>query len=214
LTPHRMEQTYLEHPSEEILERFALSQSSDEELDVTETHILACETCVTRLESLEIQIAATRLALQEIHKDEVARAYARQNTTWRNWLTMPRLSLLGAAAALALVLSVAPRTLFLHAPVAQVSLTAYRGIESAAVPKNHPLHVRLNANDLDQQTVNVALVDERGSQVWEGAARVQQNEVDVNVPGISEGGAHFFRLYAPQSNGEAELLREFSFQVK
>jgi hypothetical protein len=209
-----MEQTYLQHPSEEILERFALEQSNEAELDFTETHILACETCVTRLETLEIQIDATRLALQEIHKDEVARAYARQNATWRNWLTMPRLSMVGAAAALALVLSVAPRTLFLHAPVAQVSLVAYRGVESASVPKNHPLHVRLNANDLDQKTVNVALVDEGGSQVWEGAARVQQNEVDVNVPGITEAGAHFFRLYAPQSNGEGELLREFSFQVK
>jgi hypothetical protein len=49
--------------TEEALERFLLHQSRDEELEVLESHILACESCVTRLEDLEVWLAVTKLAL-------------------------------------------------------------------------------------------------------------------------------------------------------
>jgi hypothetical protein len=209
-----MTNTYLEHPAEEVLERFLLQHSDEEELDVVETHILACESCVARLETLETQIAATKLALQNIHQQEVAKAVAKQPAPSRSWFTLPRLSMAGALAALAIGIGIAPQFMNRNAPVAQVSLVAYRGSETPTVPRDHQLDVHLNANDLNEDNVAVQLVDDRGSQLWKGNATVKQNEIDVNVPKISETGAHFFRIYAPATKGEGELLREFAFNVK
>jgi hypothetical protein len=55
---------YLDHPAEEVLERFLLSHCSENELCEVETHILHCEGCVARLELLELQITAFKLCLQ------------------------------------------------------------------------------------------------------------------------------------------------------
>ena len=61
-----MNEPYREHPSEEALERFLLNMSPEEEVEGFETHILACGYCIEQLETLETQIAATRLALQTL----------------------------------------------------------------------------------------------------------------------------------------------------
>ena len=61
-------QQYLEHPTEEALERFLLHQSQEAEIEIVETHILACESCVERLEVLETHIAATKIALAELQR--------------------------------------------------------------------------------------------------------------------------------------------------
>ncbi len=213
-TRNRMENTFLNHPAEELLERFVLDQSAEAELNVVETHILACDSCVARLETLEIQIAATKLALQELHKAKVARAVAKQQRTANGWFGLPKLSLIGVAAALVLGISIIPRTTVVHAPAAQVSLMAYRGSDVPVAPKNHELQFHLNANDLNETKVEVTLVDEGGNELWKGTAPVQQNEVNVTVPKIAQTGTHFMRLYAPQADGQSELLREFGFQVK
>jgi anti-sigma factor RsiW len=209
-----MQNTYLEHPAEEVLERFILHQSDETELDVVETHVLACESCVDRLEALELQIAATKTALQEFHMESVERALSNQGTSWRSWLTMPKLSMAGSAAALALGLFLVPQFVNSHAPVAQVSLVAYRGLETPVVPKDHTLQVHLNANDLSESKVQVELVDDRGSDLWQGVATVQGDEVELTVPKITATGTHFFRIYTSAQTGEKELLREFAFQVK
>jgi hypothetical protein len=209
-----MQSTYFDHPAEESLERFLLNQSEESELEVVETHIMACESCVTRLESLELQIAATKLALQEIHMEKVAKAVNGQQVSWRNWFTLPRLSFVGSAAALALGLAVSPQFLSHQAPVEQVSLVAYRGGETPTIPKNHPLQVHLGANDLSESSVRVQLVNEQGSEIWHGNAPVHKDQIEVSVPAITAGGPHFFRIYSPQGTADGQLLREFAFQVK
>ena len=55
-----------DHPAEEALERFLLHHSRQEELELLEIHILGCEACVNRLEKLEPEIAATKLALEHL----------------------------------------------------------------------------------------------------------------------------------------------------
>jgi anti-sigma factor RsiW len=55
-----------DHPSEDSLERFLLNRCEVDELEIVETHIFACEACVTRLETLELTIEATKLALQNL----------------------------------------------------------------------------------------------------------------------------------------------------
>lgn len=202
---------YLEHPAEEALERFLLHQSSEQELDVVETHILACDTCVARLETLEVDIAATKLALQEVRQQQAEKAATRQPGFVEKWLSLPRLSFAAACAALVLGIAVLPE-MYHPIPAADVTLVAQRGIETDQLPVDRPLHVTLDAADLNQSTVGVELVDANGSPVWNATAPVQNDRVVVNVPRIAHSGEHYFRLYS--SDNQRELLREFAFNVK
>jgi hypothetical protein len=198
-----MNDSYRDHPGEEALERFLLHQCSEDELEVVETHVLACESCVSQLEALELDIAATQIALRNLEVTPPRKQMAKAAGTWRNWFTIPRLSLAGGFAALAcgaILLSV-PR---------EVALTAYRGAETAIVSEWRPLHMHLNAADLSAGPVQVELVDRMGSPLWTGASAVRHDTVDVNLPRIKQSGTHFLRLYTPRG----ELLREYAFQVK
>lgn len=179
---------------------------------MVETHSLACDVCVQRLEALELQIAASKLALQEMHNSEVAKAFAQpEKSSWRRWVTVPRLSLAGAALALALMVGIAVPNLHIGQSEEQVSLSDYRGQETPGVHKNHPLDVNLNAVDLNQKSLDVELVSDTGKSIWTGTAPVQNGKLEVKVPAVTAEGAYFFRLYAPGSRDE---LREFAFDVR
>ena len=54
---------YLNHPCEDALERFLMDRCFDNELAYVEMHILCCESCVTRLEELALEMAVIRLCL-------------------------------------------------------------------------------------------------------------------------------------------------------
>src|SRR5207248_1085507 len=123
--------TNLDHPTEEALERFLLHQSREAELEVLETHILVCESCVTRLEDLEVRIAAAKLALTVILAQQSVKATAKERTSWRrSWFTVRNFSLAGTVAALSLGIVIAPLKIRRTAPVSEVTLSAYRGMET------------------------------------------------------------------------------------
>ncbi len=188
-----------------------MHHSDEQEVELVETHTLACESCVTRLEALEIQIAATKLALQELHNEQVAKAYQQeQKASWRKWATLPRLSLAGAALALALTVGIAVPGLH-NRSYEQVSLSDYRGQDTAAVTKDHPLDVVMNAEGISQSDLQVQLVSETGNAIWQGSAAVRDGKLEVKVPALTASGAYFFRLYLPGSTSE---LREFAFNVR
>ncbi len=201
-----MEQ-YLEHPNEEALERFLFRRSEQPELEMVETHILACDACVERLEGLEMQIAATKIALQEFQMEAERKAAAREKRSWKLGFGTAGLSFAGAVACIALAIGMFTPT--------QVHLTAYRGLETSRVPEWRPLDVHLNASDLAAGPVAVQLVDSQGSQLWKGSSVVKNDQVDVHVPRITNTGNYFLRLYeAPKGGAAGDLLREFAFQVK
>ncbi len=211
-----MQNSYFDHPTEEELESFLLHPFQGEETGVVETHILACEACVARLEALETEIPALKWALERLEAERAHREAARAEGQWRKWFTVPRLSWAAGAAVLLLGIALAPqferRT---TQPPAEVSLVAYRGAGTPAVPLNRPLHIRLNARDLAEGPVTAQIVNSDGSEVWKGTTTVRREEVDIRVPKIQEAGAHFLRLYAlAHGNGQANLLREFAFKAK
>jgi anti-sigma factor RsiW len=201
---------YLDHPAEDALERFLLHQCEEEELELVETHILACESCVTRLETLELQITATKLALQQLENERITREAAKQRHSWKQWFTLPTLSWAAGAACLAVALLVAPK----FVPT-DVNLSAYRGLENPVVPEGRPLDLHLNTTDLSEGRVQVELVNGDGSELWKGTTEIKHDQAEVRVPKITESGAHFLRLYTPaQGNTDNTLLREFAFQVQ
>lgn len=210
-----MQNTNAAHPTEDELERFVLNQCQEQELEDLETHILACESCVTRLEDLDIQISVTRLALQKMQAEQLAKAAARQTNAKWTWLTVPKLSIAGGLAAVALGIVAVPTLLQHNAEISQVSLSANRSNEFSVVPEGRRLHIRLSAPDLADGTVSAALADLNGIEVWKGRAAIHNEQAELEMPPIKEKGTHFLRLYtSASSTSEPHLLREFSFRVK
>lgn len=205
----------LDHPTEDELELFVLHQSQEQELEAIETHILACESCVGRLEKLEFEVSAMKLSLREMQREQLAKAAAQQGNTWTFRFPVPKFSLVGAVAAVALGIIIVPAFLQRGGPVAQVSLSTYRGAETSKVPEGRRLQVHLNASDLAEGSVIVDIVDASGAEIWKGRAAIHHEQVEVLVAPITERGTHFLRLYAPtDTRAERDLLREFAFQVE
>jgi len=53
---------YLQHLSDEILEEYIFGRLSTSETNMLETHILACDRCLSRLEALETDIRILKAA--------------------------------------------------------------------------------------------------------------------------------------------------------
>ena len=209
-----MTQSYLEHPSEEALERFLLHHANEEELDYVESHLLACDRCVLRLEDLELQIAAAKLALSELAR-QPKRVTAREKYGWRNWFTVRTLSWAGAAPAFVVSLAVAPQFLSHQDAAYDVTLSANRGSDTVSIPSRAPLHLHLAAVDATDRPLSATIVDAAGTPVWEGKATAHADTADVNDPKQKEAGSYLLRLYAQaDSDKKAELLREFAFEAK
>ena len=68
-----MQDAVLDHPSEDVLERFLFRNSSLDETEVIEDHIVGCGDCITRLEDLEDYAAVFRQASYELAGTRVCR---------------------------------------------------------------------------------------------------------------------------------------------
>ena len=213
-------QQEFEHPSDDSLERFLLHQMDEKELEGVETHILACQRCVDHLEDMELNLAATRMALAELHKESVAVNYAAEmaarekKSVWARLFNVRSLSFAGAAAALALSLMVAPR----YTPVDK-EMSAFRGPESNVIPAGRPVRLHLNAKDLPETQVSLEVVNaEDGAEVWNSSSKVDHQVVNTKLPPIDTKGNYLLRIYSPGSesakNTHGELLREFAFDVQ
>lgn len=208
-----MTRSYLNHPSEEALERFLLHHAQEDELEGVETHILACNACVARLEEIELQIAATKLVLKELSGQPQA-AQAATTSPRRTWFSVPALSWAGAVAVVALAIGLTPRMMH-TSPAVDIALSANRGLNTPSVPEDAPLHLHLAALDVANGPVDVSVVDGYGSEVWKGMAKAENERITITVPKLDKPGAHFLRLYSVnRDKTPGELLREFSFQVK
>lgn len=203
-------QENLQHPSEEALERFVLHQLQDEELEGVESHILACDDCVSRLEFLEVQVAATKVALSDLHQEKVAKNYAKEKTSSWSWLKVSSYSLASMAAAAMLTFVVIPGS-----TTVERDLSSYRGSETIELPANHPLFLHLNAEDLKAAPVAVEMVSAEGNEIWKGNSIVSNQKVDAHLPKISEKGNYLLRLYSSNPvKSQGGLLREFAVEVK
>jgi hypothetical protein len=203
-----MNESYREHPNEEALERFLLKTSSEEELEDLETHILMCGPCIERLEILQIQIAAARVALQSLEAKRYSKSPIQTSSSWKTWFTIPRLSFAAtsAVAAIGAILFSIPR---------DVTITSDRGTETAIVSEGRPLHMHLNAAGLDPGTIAIELADNKGSILWKGTSVVKDDKLDFTLPRIVHSGPHYLRLYSPtQPDVQGVLLREFALNAK
>jgi hypothetical protein len=200
-----------DHPSEDSLERFLLNRCEVDELEIVETHIFACEACVTRLETLELTIEATKLALQNLQIEQAAKiAHSTPGrAAWLRWLTLPRLTFAGAAlAACTFAIS------FVSVP-RDVTLVANRGDEITQASVWLPIYLHLYARDLPSGPLSVDIVDAQGTKVWEGEATVQKEKINVKAGRLTTPGQYFVRVFSQSAqDADSGLLREYSIQAK
>jgi hypothetical protein len=197
----------LDHPSRDVLERFALSRCSEEELETVETHILACESCVCALETLEVEMAAMKLALEQIAAEQPQISSAAEaKPSWRSWFTFPTLSWATAGlAACALCL-------FAFLPVS-VELKAERGTHGhSVVPEWRQVRLTLLDEGLAPGLLRAEVVNQSGASVWTGTANSANGVATVHLPRMRDAGLYYARLYA--AGPEHDLLGEFRFEVK
>ncbi|MBV8071720.1 MAG: hypothetical protein JO270_17550 [Acidobacteriaceae bacterium] len=189
-----------DHPSEDALERFILNRCEQDELEIVETHVIGCESCVARLEILEEELLNIKTGGELFLKHSLSKTQ-KLDRSWIRFFSIPAFALATAAAALICVSTMVPR---------DVTLSAFRGSEIAPVPEWHRLRIHLNARDLAPGPVKVELVDDQGVQRWHGESSVAADQVQVDMPAIRRSGEHFIRL----EDQQGELLREFAIQAK
>jgi len=202
-----MQYSYLDHPSTDLLERFVLHRSSDMEAELVETHLLACDSCVSRAESLELEIAAMKLALREYAAKQLGvNQEQAQPVFWKKWFSVPVLSWAGAG------LAACAFCLFAFLPV-QVGLNAERGTAATvAVPEWRNTHLVLHDEGLQAGQLQAEVVNDTGSLIWAGTVNSAAGQVTLALPRITHTGRYYARLYTPGPG--RELLDEFPFEVK
>jgi len=194
------------HPSDEILEDYALCRLPEAVAAPIEEHLLICHRCQDAVAATDEFAAALRCALP------------RPASRWSIFPRLPRLTTGSMTLAPALVLTLG---MFLavwnHAaqqpstPVA-VNLTSMRGLSAlASAPAGKPLRLSIDLPDQSSAgEYRVEVVDAAGSPVWKGAASSIDGELVATMFQPLGSGVYWIRLYGKH----AELLREFGLSAK
>ena len=199
-----------DHPTEDALERYLLQRVPEHDLEGIETHVLSCDSCLDKLEALDIYVNAVKLALRASMPQEAdTPAYTRASQ--RPWLAFPGLSWVAAAALIAVCVSVPNIT----RQNPEVTLTAYRGSDGPVILPHRSTPLVLDALDLPDGTVLAQVVDVFGTQVWTGRTDVHNRQARLLLPGLGKDGSFFLRLYASSLGHDSPiLLRELVFRVQ
>src|SRR5579863_6534565 len=163
-----------EHPGEDRLEEYAFRRLREKEIEPLEEHLLICETCQDRLAAVDEYILSMKTAAAQMPQPQPKR--------WRLLLS-PRL--LAATAGLAALLIAGFLFRVPGSPAgtpAQVELVSFRGAEMARVPAKRPVDLSIDASDLPPSPAyRIEVVDEAGSQEWNGEALPAQARLAAHV---------------------------------
>ena len=188
------------HMDAEDLERYSMGDTSLEESEPIEEHLLTCEDCRDRLHETDDYLRAMRTSSARLRRDEES-AGSRQ---WRFPAWFPAL----AAAACLLLVVFALRFGRPPGPLVSVSLTAVRGNQAgSSAPAGRELILHPDLTGLpDASSHRLEIVDQTGRPVRH--ATIARSQDGVRVPGLT-AGLYFVRIYLPAG----ELLREYGLQI-
>ncbi|MDE3164367.1 MAG: hypothetical protein KGN36_01060 [Acidobacteriota bacterium] len=180
------------------LERFSLGQTSDEEAEEFEEHLLVCEFCRERFETVDDFAQAMHSAAAALRAEELEKAHRRKRLAW----------LVPVFAALVLIVTGVLTLTRQTAPPLGVALIATRGTEAGrTVPAGRALSV---APDLTGIAVpgpyRIEVIDDRGAVTGRGRYDGTSGAV---IP-AQRLGVHYVRVFGPGG----ELLREYGLLVQ
>ena len=191
------------HPSEEVLEAYALKRLAEDHIPEVERHLLVCEACQHSLADLDTFIAAMKTVSPEAVPAPVMRP-----RVWPRWQTA-----LAAAAVLAGAFFVWESSGTRPVP-ATIILSSMRGsqVASPTGPANTPLELEIASTQLDDRDgFRIDLVTAEGAPVWSGAVtHSAAGKPVVRIDKRLSAGSYWVRLYSPEN----QLLQEYGLQLK
>jgi hypothetical protein len=188
------------HMEAEDLERYSVGNSSEDESEPLEEHLLTCDDCRERLRETDDYLVALRTTASQLRRDE--KFAARREWKFPAWF--PAL----AAVACLLLVMFAFRFERPAEPVVAVSLTALRSNGSGGAPAGRELMLYPDLTGLtDSSSYRLEIVDQTGRPVRQGTlVRAQHG---IRIPRLG-AGLYFVRVYLPSG----ELLREYGLQIQ
>jgi hypothetical protein len=196
------------HPTDEVLERFALGRLDEPEMGEFEEHLLTCAGCQDQLDEATEYVAVLRQACKNFL------AAPEVESVWRKWmrvawtpLRVPAMA--GATLVVVAVLAWQPWLPPLVRGTQSVELRTMRGDAAGTTTKaNVGLHLILDTSGLDVANASVQIVTEDGRQVFEGPLAFISGTAEVNHPGGLRPGQYWVRL-----KNSGETMREYSLRV-
>lgn len=191
------------HPSEEVIEAYALKRLPQDQLAQIETHLLACETCQDILADLDVFISSMKAVAPEVAP---VRILPQRGVRFPRWQTA-----LAAAAVVVTAVYLQWDSGARPVPVT-VPLSSERGIETATAPAGPPLVLGLSSTQIDGRAgFRIEIVTADGSPAWKGAvASSAEGNPQVRLEEGLSRGTYWVRLYGPDDR----LLQEYGLRLQ
>jgi hypothetical protein len=203
------------HGTDDQLELYARGKLPGPDVVVLEEHLLACASCVERLEETEQWMLAAREILSEAPKPETVAGWRSWPLlAWNSaaWFRQPVFGMAMATLALAVGAVVFLNGRARLPPVATLELAAIRGEMPTVVPTRE---IDLILTDAPIEGVGrIQVVDANGTPEWDGTAAVEAHRVEVKIQRNLKVGTHFVRLYGQDGDNKDAMLHEYGFRVQ
>jgi hypothetical protein len=202
------------HPSEEVLEEYALGRLTGPELEQLEEHLLVCAQCQDGLAEIDEFIVIMKQAAGRLQQESpvgIAPGPEGKRFGRFNLLRKPVWAGALAAAVLAVVVWM-PR----QSPAAynaEVNLQAMRGVEAIApaVPAGKPFVLKADVTGLSPASeFRLEVVDSGGAVVWRAAVSPKDALITTVVARKLGAGRYWVRLYNPAG----ALVREYGLESR
>lgn len=203
------------HPPEEILERYAMGRTTEEESERVEDHVFFCRDCQKALDQsthwVELMKAAAGPSATVAAASPSTAAPPAARKWWQGpfWTRIPAPAYAGAFAAIAMIYLAAPANqtsggASLRQPQS-ISLSAMRGNDlRVEIAANAPTQLTFDEGE-DLNGSHASIVTADGAEIWSGAVQVQQVRTIPLKP-----GSYWVRLY--RSTGEQ--IKEYGIVAK
>ncbi len=213
---------FTQHPSEEILERYALGRVGALEIEPIEEHLLVCPQCQERLSEADQYVLAMRDAARVLLSEQPQASPATSFSLWGK-RKLPRergvrwLWPAGAVAFAALALSVMiPQQAMKHDAPQDVALAVSRGATHdllTQVAAGHPLRLNIDLTEIPPApSYRLDLVNDDGQVEWSGTGVGVRNRLHFALSHVLSAGKYWARLYA--GSDTPVLVREYGMEAR
>jgi hypothetical protein len=213
---------FAHHPSEEILERYALGRVGAPDLEPIEEHLLVCPHCQERLSEADQYVLAMRNAARLLLNEqpravpEASSAVLGKKRPALHW-GMRWLWPAGAVAFAALALSLAvPKQLPQAGTPDEVALAVSRGAAQdllTRVAAGRPLRLDIDLTEIPPaSSYRLDLVNGEGQLVWSGIGVGVRNQLHFAPSRLLLSGKYWARLYAVSVS--PVLVREYGMEAR
>ena len=193
-----------EHLDEDVLERYAMSTSSEFEAEEVEDHTALCAHCMDRLDGAKAFVSVIRKALVANPAKEL---FSARLSKWLH-SAHPVWAAGAVAAALLLFVAVKPAPIAPLGAISTVAISGTRGT-STVVHGAGPFDFAIFMPEAVPK-YHAELLDQAGAKNWVGDVAGENGNVHVVVNRRIAAGQYFLRVTEPSSGA----VHEFGLKIE